>query len=374
MNDHHVNRLTTLKEELAQIDTGSFPENPWPRIESWIAKATPVIRSDWPQVFEDFQKLITKPSEGAIVRVTNDALNLQLKRKEWERSKNHVEDMKQKILSFLDGLFTLVLSTENNTAFEEISLLPVQKELLSVIVEAARNIPRDKRRPFFISSYQQQGDILQNSSLPNFEREVYMGDIEQLARKGLIHLSYPDSGRTPNLDVAPEGFAYYEWMKQSVDQPIQGIETEIKDYLDADHFQQRYPIGYQKWTDAVSILWDSDSEHQLTTIGHLCREAMQEFATTLVENFSPPEVDKDKTRSTVAQIRAVLEQQANQLGQTERPFLDALLAYWGTVSDLVQRQEHGGQKEGEPLVWEDGRRVVFQTAIVMFEIDRALSR
>jgi hypothetical protein len=39
----------------------------------------------------------------------------------------------------------------------------------------------------------------------------------------------------------------------------------------------------------------------------------------------------------------------------------------------VQRQEHGAQKEGRPLVWEDGRRVVFQTAIVMFELDRALS-
>ena len=39
--------------------------------------------------------------------------------------------------------------------------------------------------------------------------------------------------------------------------------------------------------------------------------------------------------------------------------------------DLVQRQEHGGQKEGEPLGWEDGRRVVFQTANVMVELHRA---
>jgi hypothetical protein len=70
----------------------------------------------------------------------------------------------------------------------------------------------------------------------------------------------------------------------------------------------------------------------------------------------------------------VLDLQAKQLGTTEKPFLDALLGYWGTVSDLIQRQEHGGQKEGQSLVWEDGRRVVFQTAVVMFEIDRSLSR
>jgi hypothetical protein len=69
----------------------------------------------------------------------------------------------------------------------------------------------------------------------------------------------------------------------------------------------------------------------------------------------------------------VLDQHRPRVGTTAAPFLVALLAYWGTVSDLVQRQEHGAQKEGGPLVWEDGRRVVFQTAIVMFEVDRALS-
>jgi hypothetical protein len=74
----------------------------------------------------------------------------------------------------------------------------------------------------------------------------------------------------------------------------------------------------------------------------------------------------------VARIRSVLQQHAAKLGTTAAPFLDALLVYWGTVSDLVQRQEHGAQKEGRPLVWEDGRRVVFQTAIVMFEVDRTL--
>jgi hypothetical protein len=39
---------------------------------------------------------------------------------------------------------------------------------------------------------------------------------------------------------------------------------------------------------------------------------------------------------------------------------------------LVQRQEHGAQKEVTPLTWEDARRVVFQTCVVMYEINRAL--
>jgi hypothetical protein len=67
-------------------------------------------------------------------------------------------------------------------------------------------------------------------------------------------------------------------------------------------------------------------------------------------------------RVTVARIRSVLEHLAGLLGATEKPLLDALLTYWGTVSDLVQRQEHGAQREGESLSWADSRRVVFQTA------------
>jgi hypothetical protein len=69
---------------------------------------------------------------------------------------------------------------------------------------------------------------------------------------------------------------------------------------------------------------------------------------------------------------AVIARHGGQLGEARSHLLDALLAYWGEVNDLLQRQEHGGQKEGEPLTWEDGRRAVFHTAIVMYEIDRTL--
>jgi len=43
------------------------------------------------------------------------------------------------------------------------------------------------------------------------------------------------------------------------------------------------------------------------------------------------------------------------------------------VNDVVQRQEHGDQKQNDPLTWEDARAAVFQTAMLMFEFDRVLS-
>jgi hypothetical protein len=70
----------------------------------------------------------------------------------------------------------------------------------------------------------------------------------------------------------------------------------------------------------------------------------------------------------------VLDARGTRPGKATKAFLQSLLEYWGTVNDLVQRQEHGGQREGDPLTWEDGRRVVFHTLLVMYEIDRAVSR
>lgn len=258
--------------------------------------------------------------------------------------------------------------------FESILLEQEQKDLLAMLVEAARNLPRDKREPFDFMQFDNASlSLIMHRGLPDKKLNIYDSDIKILIGAGLILPSYGSRGQVSSFDVTPLGFKYYEYMKQQAGQPVQRIETVVRDYLGTGHFRQKYPKPYQKWTEAEAMLWASDSERQLTTIGHLCREAMQEFVAVLVDQYQPPQVDSDKAH-TVARFRVVLEIRAAQLGATEGPFLEALLGYWGTVSDLVQRQEHGGQKEGEPLVWEDGRRVVFQTAVVMFEIDRALSR
>ena len=150
------------------------------------------------------------------------------------------------------------------------------------------------------------------------------------------------------------------------------MENTVKHFISTDRFRRKYSDAYLKWAEAEILLWSSDSLRQLTTIGHLCREALQDFTTVLVEQHLPSNVDADKAH-TVARIKSVLNLRSDQLGSKEIPFLKALLAYWGTVIDLIQRQEHGGQKEGKQLVWKDGRRVVFQTAILIMEIDSALS-
>lgn len=59
------------------------------------------------------------------------------------------------------------------------------------------------------------------------------------------------------------------------------------------------------------------------------------------------------------------------MGSRHAGLLEALVAYWCAVNGIVQRQEQ--QKSGDELTWEDGRRVVLYTALVMSECDRILS-
>lgn len=153
----------------------------------------------------------------------------------------------------------------------------------------------------------------------------------------------------------------------------ENVEKEVRGHLCSDEFKRSYESVYDKWSQAESLLWESDSDKQYTTVGHLCREALQDFADALVNKHRPPEADPDKAHS-ISRIRAVIEVRKDSIASTEREFLNELVSYWHAVSNLVQRQEHGAQRNGAPLKWEDARRVVFQTLVVMYEVDRSLSK
>jgi len=246
-----------------------------------------------------------------------------------------------------------------------------QEELLDAIVEDARSVPRSEREDFVLISID-HGAFIQG---PGGDREFpdfQASDLHVLRDAGLIGISgHAKRSKGFSFYVTPQGFQSYEERKRLAGGPAEQVEQEIGRYLDAGPFRVAYPGAYAKWAEAAELLWSSDSQRQLTTIGHLTREAVQEFATVLVERHRLPGVNPDPTK-TVDRLRAVLDQRRPDLGARHAAVLDALVPYWGTVSDLIQRQEHGGQKEGEPLIWEDGRRVVFLTAVVMFESARAV--
>lgn len=250
--------------------------------------------------------------------------------------------------------------------FDDIILEKEQEDLLFALVEASRQQPRARREKFFVILSSQGTHILGLEDFPN----AYKGDVEILGNEGLLNTSYTSKG-TLTFDITPLGFRYYEYLKKPRGEAMERMEENTFRYLDSSNFKKRHPAAFDKWQQAEGLLWSSDSQSQHTAIGHHCREAMQFFATSLVEAYSPPDVDPNPA-NTVSRVRAVLNLVKPQISDKIVVMLDALLHYWGTTIDLAQRQEHGAQKEGEALTWEDSRRLVFHTALVMVEIDRTL--
>jgi hypothetical protein len=115
-----------------------------------------------------------------------------------------------------------------------------------------------------------------------------------------------------------------------------------------------------------------EGEFPVYRCGTDCREAAQEFASELINHYKPPVFDRDQAK-TKNRLRAAIEVRRPVLGEKVTSLLTAIVDYWETLLELHQRQEHGAQREGQPLAWEDGRRVVFETLHVMYELDRALS-
>jgi hypothetical protein len=61
------------------------------------------------------------------------------------------------------------------------------------------------------------------------------------------------------------------------------------------------------------------------------------------------------------------------MGKKEGEWLKSLLDYLLGVSGIIQRVTHAAEKQGEPINWNDARRVVTQTLILIYELDNLLS-
>lgn len=256
--------------------------------------------------------------------------------------------------------------------FDHILLEEEQKELFIKIVEIIKSIPREKRRSM-LAAHSKDGACLimptanpKVSNLKGFNRS----DLDILADEGLLKREL-GSRRNKKYDIKPISLKYYEWLMKQQGKPVERIEKSVLKYIELDAFKTTYSEAYKKLKLAEDKLWASDSTEHFTAIGHHCREAMQDFADQCYLEVFGKASDENKA-STIKRLRAILDKKENEIGKTVKPFLEALLAYWGTVSDLVQRQEHGGQKEGEPITWDDARRVVFQTVNIMVELDRTI--
>ncbi len=240
-------------------------------------------------------------------------------------------------------------------------LEPEQRQLFAEMVEAERDLPRDQRRWFLVRVL--EGDLLEGP--PDGQRRVIAADLDELVYAGYLRVDMHG-----NYAISPEGRAFYAEMQLQAGEHTQRADAEVRRYLDGEAFRSTYPGAYDLWTEAEDLLWRADSQRELTTIGHKVREAMQQFATEVVERYQPPNVETNPALVN-KRLGAVIAATLPNLPDARGEVLKRLGDYAEATVDLVQRQEHGAQKEGEPLTWGDARRVVLHVAFIMFEFSAA---
>jgi len=253
-------------------------------------------------------------------------------------------------------------------------LLPEQEELLRTLVEAARRVPRPQQQFMHVSlpTDQQIGTIDYVIGDPIEGQLSVLGqDVAELNGQGFIRYgSHAWGDASIPFTITANGFHAYEELRGRSAEVGVAIEDEVRQHLDTG-VRARYPAAYERLQSAEQLLWQADPAPEFTTIGHKLREAVQQFATAMIERHQPPEFDPDPAK-TKNRLRAVIELRRTALGGSKAELLDALVVYQDAVNGLIQRQEHGDQKPGEPLTWEDARAAVFQTTLLLHEFDRLL--
>lgn len=125
MKNDRFTRLSNLRNELAQIEVPEYPDGLWSLIKSWIVKATPIIRRDWPEHIGDFQKATPEIGQVRVVSYITDRSGItfemteQESRRQLEMDNAEAKEVQQNALGFLDGLLTLSPDESLSSTFEK---------------------------------------------------------------------------------------------------------------------------------------------------------------------------------------------------------------------------------------------------------------
>jgi hypothetical protein len=250
---------------------------------------------------------------------------------------------------------------------DKLPLLDRQKDLLINLVEASRRGTGAARGKFLLA-ITPHGDKLLHPGLPGGQMASSEDDIEALAESGLVKTTRPRRD-TISFTLTPMGVSQYQTFKEAARERVARVEPDLPRLLESDAFQRHHPAAYQNWATAEAQLW-RESLPNVRQIARFCREAMQALAASLVERFRPPGVSA-LPEDAVYRLRAVIAQHEGRLGSERMALLDALLAYWSSLAELVEREEESSPT-ADPSTSEDARSLVLQTLVVLLEVDRSL--
>lgn len=236
-----------------------------------------------------------------------------------------------------------------------------QQELLARMVEGARDVPRSDRQWLLMSlggTAFHEGPGIGREAIPE-------GDVRMLEREGLIHaIRYSKRDANPTYVLTPEAHDYYAETRGR--EPAARQESELPALSRFRDVQRGVPKGVCEMGRGRRVAVASGFRTGAYECGLRVREALEEFATETVERYRPAEVETNPALVN-KRLGAVIAKLLPVVQGKRAVLLRALGDYSEATLGVVQRQVHGGQKEGDHLTWLDARRVVFHAGSVMYE-------
>lgn len=124
MAESRFGRLQMLREQLEGIEAEPYPSRTRKEIDTWIAKARPIIRGDWPEFLEDFSQVSAEPSGSGVIHFNRDfTISEHESRRLWRISNEEAEQTRRNILNLLDGMLMLGPSDHANAAVDRLLLI-----------------------------------------------------------------------------------------------------------------------------------------------------------------------------------------------------------------------------------------------------------
>ena len=152
------------------------------------------------------------------------------------------------------------------------------------------------------------------------------------------------------------------------------VEDYLRAYLGDERFRSAYFPAYERWSDASAMLYRAGRKDNLLVAAQRARETIAGVRPCPGRVRGAGRVesprDRDAARRSVGRDRDIPARGWETLVATSCSRCSSIGGF-STMSSSAQA--HGARQEvGEPLRWEDARRVVVLTALVMVEIDRSL--
>jgi hypothetical protein len=160
------------------------------------------------------------------------------------------------------------------------------------------------------------------------------------------------------------------------------IEDYLRAYLEGERFRSSHALACGRWVVAWEMLWCADTRAKVIAVGQRARTAMLAFSSSMVERCAPLAIDANwpellagapRRPEPVDGLMTITQAHRRELGEERFEILQSLTADWRSLLESVERHDRASRPVGERLRWEDGRRLVLFTGLVMVETDRSFA-